>query len=155
MIEPDRINIATLEGFLRKHAGTGHAQKLSLHPVAVGEHAAKVPFQHLGHHGGSVLPANRAQECPPADYVDVARIDDIIDDTPTIIKMDVEGHELPALKGAAGAIRNARPKLMVSAYHRSTDLLEIPAWIDTIAPDYRIGLRHHTEDRWDTCLYFY
>ena len=27
--------------------------------------------------------------------------------------------------------------------------------IDTIAPDYRIGLRHHTEDRWDTCLYFF
>jgi hypothetical protein len=87
--------------------------------------------------------------------VRIERIDDIVDDKPTIIKMDIEGFELPALKGAAATIRDARPKLLVSAYHRSTDLLEIPNYIDSIAPDYRIGLRHHTEDRWDTCLYFF
>ncbi|MFN3789305.1 FkbM family methyltransferase [Massilia sp.] len=155
MIEPDRLNIATLQGFLRKYAGTPHAQKLSLHPVAVGEHPDKVPFSHVGNHGGAVLPPEMAQACPVADFVRVERIDDIVDDQPTIIKMDIEGYELPALKGAARTIRAARPKLMLSAYHRSTDLLDIPQFIDTIAPDYRIGLRHHTEDRWDTCLYFY
>lgn len=155
MIEPDRLNLATLQGLLRKYAGTGIENKLSLHPVAVGEHPDEVPFQHLGNHGSSVLPAAKAQACPAADYVRVARIDDIVDDKPTIIKMDVEGFELPALKGAAGTIRDTRPKIMASAYHRSTDLLEIPAFLDSIAPDYKIGLRHHTEDRWDTCLYFY
>jgi FkbM family methyltransferase len=155
MIEPDRINVGTLQGLLRKYAGTPHEHKLSLHPVAVGEAAAEVPFQHLGTHGGSVLPAAKAQACPPGDYVRVQRIDDIVDDQPTIIKMDVEGFELPALKGASGVIQAGRPKLMVSAYHRATDLLEIPAFIDAIAPDYKIGLRHHTEDRWDTCLYFF
>jgi FkbM family methyltransferase len=155
MIEPDRINIATLQGFLRKYAGTEHEKKLSLHPVAVGEAPDEVPFQHLGHHGGSVLPADKAQSCSPADYVRVSRIDDIVDDKATIIKMDVEGFELPALKGAANTIRDARPKIMASAYHRSTDLLDLPAFVESIAPDYRIGLRHHTEDRWDTCLYFF
>lgn len=44
---------------------------------------------------------------------------------------------------------------MLSAYHRAADLLDMPRLIDTLVPDYRIGLRHHTEDRWDTCLYFY
>lgn len=155
MIEPDRLNVATLQGFLRKYAGTPNAGKLSLHPVAVGEAPGSVPFQHLGTHGGAVLPPSKAAACPPADYVPVARIDDIVDDRPTIIKMDVEGFELPALRGAQGVIRDARPKLMVSAYHRSADLLEIPDWVDSVAPGYRIGLRHHTEDRWDTCLYFY
>jgi FkbM family methyltransferase len=155
MIEPDRINVATLKGFLRKYAGTDLEKKLSLHAVAVGEHADEVPFQHMGHHGGSVLPAEKAQACPKADYVRVARIDDVVDDKATIIKMDVEGFELPALKGAVNTIRNDRPKIMASAYHRSTDLLDIPAFVDSIAPDYKIGLRHHTEDRWDTCLYFY
>lgn len=155
MIEPDRINIATLQGFLRKYAGTAHAGKLSLHAVAVGEHADRVPFNHLGYHGGSVLPPEKAQACPDTDYVRVERIDDLVDDAPTIIKMDIEGYELAALKGASHTIATARPKLMLSAYHRSTDLLDLPHYIDSIAPDYRIGLRHHTEDRWDTCLYFY
>jgi FkbM family methyltransferase len=155
MIEPDRKNIAVLQNLLRKYAGTEHANKLSLHEVGVGEHADEVPFQHLGNHGSSVLPAAKAQDCPRSDYVRIQRIDDIVDDKPTIIKMDVEGFELPALKGASGVIRDARPKLMISGYHRSTDLLEIPAFVDSVAPDYKIGLRHHTEDRWDTCLYFY
>lgn len=155
MIEPDRLNVATLRGFLRKYAGTPNEAKLSLHAVAVGEAPGEVPFQHLGTHGGAVLPASKAGACAPGDYVPVMRIDDIVDDRPTIIKMDVEGFELPALKGAEGVIRADRPKLMVSAYHRSGDLLDISAWVDTVAPGYRIGLRHHTEDRWDTCLYFY
>jgi FkbM family methyltransferase len=155
MIEPDRINVGTLQGLLRKYAGTPHEKKLSLHAVAVGELPDEVPFQHLGTHGGSVLPAAKAAVCPRSDYVRVQRIDDIVDDQPTIIKMDVEGFEMPALKGASGVIAAGRPKLMVSAYHRATDLLEIPAFIDSIAPEYKIGLRHHTEDRWDTCLYFY
>ncbi len=150
MIEPDRLNVATLQGFLRKHAGAAYADRLSLHPVAVGEHAAQVPFRHVGNHGGVVL-----QDGPQSEYVQVEPIDAIVDDRATIIKMDVEGFELPALKGAERTIRDARPKLMVSAYHRSTDLLEIPAWVDAVAPGYRIGLRHHTEDRWDTCLYFF
>ncbi|WP_288379182.1 FkbM family methyltransferase [uncultured Massilia sp.] len=155
MIEPDRLNIAGLQVLLRKYAGTDIAAKLTLHQCAVGEHDDEVPFQHLGNHGSAVLPASGAPDVPRADYVRVRRVDDIVDDKPTIIKMDVEGSELAALKGAAGVIRDARPKLMVSGYHRSTDLLGIPAFIDTVAPDYRIGLRHHTEDRWDTCLYFY
>jgi FkbM family methyltransferase len=131
------------------------AKKLSLHAVAVGEQPDEVPFQHLGNHGSSVLPAARRR--PARHPITCASSASTTSSTtsPTIIKMDVEGFELPALKGAKGVIRTARPKLMVSAYHRSTDLLEIPAYIDAIAPDYRIGLRHHTEDRWDTCLYFY
>ena len=155
MIEPDKINVATLQGFLRKFAGTAHAAKLSLHPVAVGEHPDRVPFSHIGNHGGAVLTEEWAHLCLEADYVQVERIDDIVDDAPTIIKMDIEGFELAALRGAAATIRTARPKLMLSAYHRASDLLDMPRLVDTLVPDYRIGLRHHTEDRWDTCLYFY
>ena len=87
--------------------------------------------------------------------VQVKRIDSIVDSPPTIIKMDIEGAELDALRGADDIIRQHRPKLLVSAYHRNTDLLEIPRLIDALRDDYRVGLRHHTEDRWDSCLYFY
>lgn len=155
MIEPDRINVGRLQVMLGKYAGTELAAKLSLHAVAVGDCTGEAPFHHLGHHGSAIPSTAAAHGCAPSEYVHVARIDDIIDDRPTIIKLDVEGFELPALRGASNTVRDARPKIMASAYHRSTDLLDIPAFVDSIAPGYRIGLRHHTDERWDTCLYFY
>jgi hypothetical protein len=86
--------------------------------------------------------------------VDVRAIDDIIDIPSTLIKMDIEGSELSALQGAREAIIKGKPVLTISAYHRATDLIDLPNYVESIAEDYRIGLRHHTEERWDTCLYF-
>lgn len=151
MIEPDKFNINTLQKFLRKYKDTKLEKKISLHPYAVGNTLEKVPFIHMGGHGGIISPIANQE----LDKVEIRPIDTIIDDIPTFIKMDIEGFELPALKGATRAIQAGSPKMAVSAYHRSTDLLDIPEFIDTIDPDYQIGLRHHTDDRWDTCLYFY
>lgn len=151
MIEPDKFNIKILQNFLRKYKGTKLEEKISLHPYAVGENPDNAPFIHMGGHGGVISTVENSE----FNNVEIRPIDSIIDDIPTFIKMDIEGFELSALKGATRSIQAGSPKLAVSAYHRSTDLLEIPAFIDSIAPDYKIGLRHHTDDRWDTCLYFY
>ena len=151
MIEPDRFNVETLKKFQRKYARSDIEKKLSLHPVAVGESVAEVPFRHQGGHGGSVAVSSDGT----LESVNMQPIDNIIDDAPTFIKMDIEGFELPALRGSVKAIQASEPKLAISAYHRATDLLDLPNYIDEIAPGYTIGLRHHTEDRWDTCLYFY
>ncbi|CAG9274084.1 FkbM family methyltransferase [Paraburkholderia unamae] len=152
MIEPDNLNIKTLKQFLRRFEGTDVERKVSLHPYAVGESRAMVPFNHVGGHGGSILPGGDEK---PSGMVELRPVDEIIDDAPTFIKMDIEGFELPALKGSVKSIQAGHPKMAISAYHRATDLLDLPAFVDSIEPGYRIGLRHHTEDRWDTCLYFY
>ncbi|WP_211322429.1 FkbM family methyltransferase [Paracidovorax anthurii] len=151
MIEPDRLNLEVLRKLQQGYAGTALESRISLHPFAVGESDAEAPFHHLGGHGGSIAVDPNA----PLEPVRIRRIDDIIDAPPTLIKMDIEGFELPALRGAQSAIRAGLPKMAISAYHRATDLLDIPALVDAIAPGYSIGLQHHTEDRWDTCLYFY
>jgi len=39
-----------------------------------------------------------------------------------IIKMDIEGGEYDALKGAENTLRKFQPRLMISAYHRPDDL---------------------------------
>lgn len=153
MIEPDRINIKTLQGVLRGFDGTPLRSRISLVPCGVGESETRVPFNHEGGHGGFVKPADSSYVS--ADLIDVRPIDQIIDDAPTFIKMDIEGSELSALKGARNAIKNHKPKLAISAYHRSTDLLDLSDYVLSLNPDYRVGLRHHTPDRWDTCLYFY
>ena len=73
----------------------------------------------------------------------------------TFIKMDVEGFELKALKGAEKIIREQRPKLSISAYHYLSDLWEVPRAIKRMVPEYRLYLRHHSPAVWDTDCYAY
>lgn len=153
LIEPDRLNIEKLKDILRRLEGTPLASKVSLHGVALGQEDGRVAFNHVGGHGGSILPAG--DERAPSDFVEVRAVDDIINDAPTFIKMDIEGAELGALQGCRRSIENAKPKLAISAYHRAGDLFELTDYVLSLNPDYKVGLRHHTEERWDTCLYFY
>ena len=149
MIEPDRFNIQRLTHMIGGYAGTPLHDKLTLLPYAVGAGKGVAPFLHVGGHGGCIVEASGAGE------VEVDSLEHLIDEDPTLIKMDLEGHELPALSGAVPLLVKSRPKLALSAYHRAADLLDIPTLIQDLNLGYRMGLRHHTEDRWDTCLYFY
>ncbi|WP_153227062.1 FkbM family methyltransferase [Methylorubrum sp. Q1] len=69
------------------------------------------------------------------------------------IKMDIEGHEMEALRGAEAAIRKFRPKLAISVYHRPQDYIEIPDYIRTIDPSYRLFLENYTISDGETILY--
>ncbi len=68
----------------------------------------------------------------------------------TMLKMDVEGAEYEALRGAENTIRRFRPKLNIAAYHRSGDFFELPIMVHSLCPDYQIYLRHHPYVR--TCM---
>lgn len=79
--------------------------------------------------------------------VPVKTIDGVVgEDEVSFIKMDVEGSELAALKGAERTIRRDMPILAISAYHKQEDLLTLPQWIRAMeneAYSYRLYLRHH------------
>lgn len=69
-------------------------------------------------------------------------LDNLVGKEPvTFLKMDVEGSESRAILGAANTIRRHKPKLMISAYHRSEDLFALPLQIQRIQPGYRFYLR--------------
>ncbi len=72
----------------------------------------------------------------------VVRLDDDIDEEITFIKMDIEGAEPLALRGAEKHIRSSRPKLAVCLYHSIVHLLEIPFLINELNPEYRLYFRH-------------
>lgn len=60
---------------------------------------------------------------------------------PTFIKMDIEGAEQEALKGARRIICEKRPKLAICVYHKPDDLYEIMRILHELQPDYRFILR--------------
>jgi len=71
----------------------------------------------------------------------------------TYIKMDIEGAELEALKGAKNIIKNNKPKLAICIYHNPQDLIEIPLYIKNLKSDYRLYVHHHAWSSSETVLY--
>jgi FkbM family methyltransferase len=71
----------------------------------------------------------------------------------TFLKMDIEGAELNALKGAERIIKEQKPKLAISIYHKPEDIWEIPNLLLNFVPDYKFFIRHYTFSDADTVLY--
>lgn len=83
-------------------------------------------------------------------------IDDIVGvEKVSFIKLDIEGSELEALKGASKTIKKYHPKLAISIYHRPEDILQIGRYILKLNPDYRLYIRHYTLTVYETVLYAY
>lgn len=87
------------------------------------------------------------------DYLTVDKIAQ--NDNITYIKMDVEGEELKVIKGAEKVILRDKPKMLISCYHRTEDLITLPKAIYNIRCDYKIYMRHFSSlPAWDTNYYF-
>lgn len=88
------------------------------------------------------------------EFVDVISIDEFIGENRcNFIKMDIEGAELPALKGAMNVIRRERPILAISIYHSLRDYWEIPKFLMDTLEDYRYYVRQHALIYGETVLY--
>lgn len=71
------------------------------------------------------------------------------------IKFDVEGKELEAIIGGENTIKRDKPKMLISAYHKSDDYFSIPLKVLEFNPDYKIYMRHYPYvPAWDTNFYF-
>ena len=68
------------------------------------------------------------------DNMEIAAESDIF------IKMDIEGSELEALKGAEKLIRERKPSLAVCLYHKDNDIIEIPFYLKALVPEYKLYL---------------
>jgi FkbM family methyltransferase len=90
-------------------------------------------------------------------HVPIRSIDEVVQSESIkkidFIKLDVEGFELSALKGAAATINQFRPKLAISLYHKPEDFFEIPIYLKTQYPFYDLYLDHYTIFSEETVLY--
>ena len=64
---------------------------------------------------------------------------------PTYIKMDIEGSEIDALCGAWWTIQALEPALAICAYHKPSDLWEIPLLLHDVVPSYELRFRRYAE----------
>lgn len=86
--------------------------------------------------------------------IPITSLDEALEDQRvTFIKMDIEGSELAAIKGAEHIIKKNHPKLAICVYHKLEDLWTIPDEILHIDSSYKFYLRHYSFDMLDTVLY--
>jgi FkbM family methyltransferase len=81
-------------------------------------------------------------------------IDNLIDEKIDFIKLDIEGAEQDAIKGAKQTIINYTPILAICIYHKANDWYKIPQLVLEINPNYDLYLRHYMEGIFETVLYF-
>lgn len=76
-----------------------------------------------------------------------------IEEYPTIVKMDIEGSEQQALWGMRKVINTSHPKLIICAYHKIEDYFTLAETIKEICPNYRLRLRHYTDNVLESIIF--
>ncbi len=137
--EPDRENADCMRN---NEEFKNAVSQLEIYEYGVGEKNQRLSFKYPENgdkEGGRFVEIND----DTAEALEVKRLDDLnLDIHGTLyIKMDIEGSELGALKGAEDILKKNRPYLAICLYHRKNDLLEIPTYIAKLLPDYKFYLR--------------
>ena len=137
---------------------------LIIAPYAVSDKNTMVTFNNIGQSAGGYLPEMRLtvqynEKLAPVSTLEVESktIDDFIPEHERIglIKMDIEGAEYAALKGAEKVIKKDKPRLAISIYHNPSDYWRICELIHEFSSDYKFAVRHHANNHLDTVLYAY
>lgn len=82
------------------------------------------------------------------------KLDSIIkNEKVTLIKADIEGSEQSFIKGATNTIIKNKPILLLSAYHKASDLWELLCYIDNLNLGYKFYMRHYSLSVAKTILY--
>ena len=133
-IEPDPKNYKKLTKF----SDTVTSHKISAVNAAVWSEVGGGEFLASGNRNSSV--SSTASYQHKDTEVNLISIDSL-NASPDYIKYDVEGAELDALIGSKNTVISHKPTMLVSLYHRSRDIFEIPNYIGREYPFYRMELR--------------
>lgn len=86
--------------------------------------------------------------------IETVALDDILKGKRvTFIKMDIEGAEYEALLGARQLIKENRPRMAISVYHKFEDFVTLANLVLEMHPDYMIAFRHYGFDELETIMY--
>ena len=87
-------------------------------------------------------------------FLQCVSLDEILPNfIPTFIKMDIEGAEIEAIKGACSTISKHKPDLAISVYHKIDHLWKIPLLLKSLKNNYKFYLRSYEHFNQETVLY--
>ncbi|TSA18409.1 FkbM family methyltransferase [bacterium] len=69
------------------------------------------------------------------------------------IKMDIEGAEMEALRGAEKTLKKFKPKLAISVYHSISDFVDVFEYVASQNAGYRFYLGHYSIHWYETILF--
>lgn len=144
--EADAGNISRLRDYLAGEPDL--AARIDAHAFAVAGASGELRFAATAGTDASVSTSGDT-------VVRCVSLDDSLgeDEIPTMIKMDIEGSEMDALRGAESTVRKHRPLLAVCVYHRPDHLWSIPLWMREREPASRLHLRSYAVDGWESVCY--
>lgn len=144
--EPDSQNVDKI----RKRVKDEGIRNLTLYECGVYSHNGMLGFMSNGE-------SNSFVSTDSDSFVNVMRLDELGDliGSKALIKMDIEGSELEALRGAASVIKSKHPALTICVYHKESDLVDIPSYIEQLVGEgvYDFYLRFHGLDLAELCFY--
>ena len=142
--EPDLLCISSLEKIINETN-----KPITLIKKGVGAASGEMKFKTDSVHGGSKIVYSGRY-----DYkIDVTTIDEEIKQHVSMIKMNIEGLELDALKRCKRILSEDAPRLAICVYHRINDIIEIWKFLKKTQPQYKFYLRHHNWGATETVLY--
>lgn len=154
-LEISPANIAVIEANLA--ANPSLADRVSILPYALWDTSdEQLEFSEAGQ--VSML----GTDAPPAGAGGGARartrtIDDLVEQEGLtrldLVKLDIEGAEPHALRGARRTLRELRPDLAVCLYHDPMHFIELPAFLDDLDVGYRMHLGHAAAGTPETVLF--
>jgi FkbM family methyltransferase len=145
-LEPDPASYRKLADFVQG-LPRQLATRIDVLQVAVGEEPGQVRFRADGTMGAAIADDGNV-------IVACRTLDEMFEREPiTYVKMDIEGEELHALRGARRLVSRCRPVLAVCLYHEPDHLWSIPQYLQRELTDYAFFLRPHKPDGWDLILY--
>jgi FkbM family methyltransferase len=144
-IEPDPVNCQSLNN-QNSRLNEKIRKKIVLMQNAVGSQKELVKFNVTGTAASSVGKGTYEVECSTLDEL-------LLNYAPTFIKMDIEGAELEALKGAQKIIGRYTPIMAVCMYHRQEHLWKIPQLLNTFSSQYKFFFRRYSDECWELVCY--
>jgi len=142
--EPDPDNFRKLSETVR----TGNvAAEAALYPCAVFSSTGRISFSAKQDRSGLINTGGER-------FIQAASLDEVLPMyRPDMIKMDIEGAEPEALKGAQKMITKYRPNLAVCMYHTPGHIWEIPQLIKNWNLGYRLYLRSYNYHSFDIVMH--
>jgi len=140
--ELDAINFRKLEANIQDIPGR---ERIKLYNVGIWDRECDVDYS-TGLSNSTIGQGDAKGHVMPLDEV-------LKEEKVSFIKMDIEGAEPEALRGAINLLKTQKPKLAICVYHDFRHLWEIPLYIASIVPEYKFYLRHHNYLEYETVCY--